>query len=474
MTNYANWFAYYRTRIQAVKTVTSLAFNDLVPGTDYRVGFHTLSNNPTTTFQNIALFDAAQRTAWVQKLFGISITTEQGHAEPRGDGPRRRVLRQRRQRRAGRRRPTRSCSPARRTGTCCSPTASPTSRRCRPRTCRTRTRRCPTLPETVISIPALVPGQPWPPLLRRRLRGATNNSAADYATYYWVTDLRTSGGQPKNNVPGSDRDPATWQHLQLRRAVARHRGQARRPATSRTPRSSSPPARSSGRSRSRPSTSPTSRGSTTSGTRRSTAAAASSTRSRPRSCAPAWARSWPTSRTRPGPRRAPPSTSVKLSGTNNYVYRVGFEPGWSGSLTKVQIDPKTGKEVLAIWNAADQLTTQVTKTVADARAVVHQPAGSSPATRPARRSRSSGTSCRNLQDSFAPGKPTRGKALVAYLRGSAENEGTEAGKFRAAGQGAGRHRQLVAGLRRRAERSRTRRSTTPATRPGRRRCRGRR
>ena len=102
MTNYANWFAYYRTRIQAVKTVTSLAFNDLTPGTDYRVGFHTLSNTPTTTFQNIGLFDAAQRKAWVQKLFGVAITLEKDTPNLDAMVARWRVLRQRRQRRPGR------------------------------------------------------------------------------------------------------------------------------------------------------------------------------------------------------------------------------------------------------------------------------------------------------------------------------------------------------------------------------------
>ena len=71
----------------------------------------------------------------------------------------------------------------------------------------------PALPEAVISIPALVPGQPWPPLYIEGSAAATNNSAADYATYYWVTDLRTSGATAKNNVPGGDSDPATWQHL---------------------------------------------------------------------------------------------------------------------------------------------------------------------------------------------------------------------------------------------------------------------
>src|SRR5205814_374115 len=46
MTNYANWFAYYRTRILAVKTVTSLSFTAL--DDQYRVGFATMSNGATT------------------------------------------------------------------------------------------------------------------------------------------------------------------------------------------------------------------------------------------------------------------------------------------------------------------------------------------------------------------------------------------------------------------------------------------
>ncbi len=69
MTNYANWFAYYRTRIQAVKTVTSLAFTEL--NSSYRVGFHNLFN--LASFINIADFDAAQKTAWFTQLFDIQI-----------------------------------------------------------------------------------------------------------------------------------------------------------------------------------------------------------------------------------------------------------------------------------------------------------------------------------------------------------------------------------------------------------------
>ncbi len=79
MTNYANWFAYYRTRVQAVKSVTSLVFNQL--DNTYSVGFETLSNGLTTstaqsdpaTFVNPAPFDAAQKAAWFQQLFAITI-----------------------------------------------------------------------------------------------------------------------------------------------------------------------------------------------------------------------------------------------------------------------------------------------------------------------------------------------------------------------------------------------------------------
>ena len=250
----------------------------------------------------------------MQKLFGVSITLEPGHAEPRRHGPRRRVLRQRRQRRAGRvDRPDRAVLPEelahavhRRHH---QPADGPDQGRAEPGQDGAGAARDRDLDPGADSRPAVAAA-----VTSRTSAASTNNSAADYATYYWVTDLRTVGRQRKNNVPGSDRDPATWQHLNFAALSLGTEGKLP-PATSRTPRNRSPPARSSGRSRSRPSTSPTSRGSTTSGTPRSTAAAASSTRSRRTSCAPAWARSWTTSRTRPARGPAPRFDSVNLSGT---------------------------------------------------------------------------------------------------------------------------------------------------------------
>ena len=51
MTNFANWFTYYRTRMQTMKSAITLAFNSIMPTSvvspskfDYRVGFATLSS----------------------------------------------------------------------------------------------------------------------------------------------------------------------------------------------------------------------------------------------------------------------------------------------------------------------------------------------------------------------------------------------------------------------------------------------
>jgi hypothetical protein len=74
MTNYSNWFAYYRTRVLAAKTTTAIAFN-IIDNT-YRAGFHTM-NTPGTNWLNMADFDAAQRIAWYNMLFSIPITAGQ-------------------------------------------------------------------------------------------------------------------------------------------------------------------------------------------------------------------------------------------------------------------------------------------------------------------------------------------------------------------------------------------------------------
>jgi type IV pilus assembly protein PilY1 len=279
----------------------------------------------------------------------------------------------------------------------------------------------------VTSIPALVPGQPWPPLFIEGSAAATNNSAADYATYYWVTDLRSSGATAKNNVPGGDSDPATWQHLNFAalslgtegKLAAGNQADTEKQLAAGSLEWSQP--------------FPTVNKPDESGVddlwhaainghgRFVNAKSADELRAGMGAILADIAN-------QPGTRAGAGLTGVKLSGTSNYVYRVGFDKGWSGSLIKVRIDSKTGKET-PIWNAADQLTTQVTKSAAvpepwftNRRVVTRDETGKAVPFL--------WDSLPNLQDSFAPGKPTRGKALVAYLRGSSTNEGTETGKLR--------------------------------------------
>jgi type IV pilus assembly protein PilY1 len=73
MTNFANWFTYYRTRMQMMKTSTSLAFSSV--GDNFRVGYMSINNNTRNNasnpgdFLNITTFDASQKASWYNKLF---------------------------------------------------------------------------------------------------------------------------------------------------------------------------------------------------------------------------------------------------------------------------------------------------------------------------------------------------------------------------------------------------------------------
>lgn len=76
MTNYANWWAYYRTRMQMMKTSTSRAFSsldsdaDIAAGTTrYRVGYLTLNNNTNADFVNVKDFDGTQKFTWFTRMF---------------------------------------------------------------------------------------------------------------------------------------------------------------------------------------------------------------------------------------------------------------------------------------------------------------------------------------------------------------------------------------------------------------------
>jgi type IV pilus assembly protein PilY1 len=77
MTNFANWYAYYRTRIQMMKSAAGRAFISI--DDTYRVGFITIkpfadtSKNSGTVdsskYLRIANFDAVQKDAWYKKFY---------------------------------------------------------------------------------------------------------------------------------------------------------------------------------------------------------------------------------------------------------------------------------------------------------------------------------------------------------------------------------------------------------------------
>jgi len=70
-TNYANWHAYYRTRLLMMKTASGRAFADV--DERYRVGLDRINNrNNSNVMVNIDQFDDAQRDTWYTRLYGMS------------------------------------------------------------------------------------------------------------------------------------------------------------------------------------------------------------------------------------------------------------------------------------------------------------------------------------------------------------------------------------------------------------------
>jgi type IV pilus assembly protein PilY1 len=81
MTNFGNWFAYYRTRMQMAKTSIGRAF--LTLGSDFRVGYMTI-NFSTSDYLAVADFNTTaggQKNQWFTKLYA---TTPSGSTPLRG------------------------------------------------------------------------------------------------------------------------------------------------------------------------------------------------------------------------------------------------------------------------------------------------------------------------------------------------------------------------------------------------------
>lgn len=79
MTNYANWFTYYHTRMSMMKSGVSRAFKGI--DNKYRVGFNVINDtngNPYTgatdgsRFLHIDIFELAHKNSWYTKLFAVN------------------------------------------------------------------------------------------------------------------------------------------------------------------------------------------------------------------------------------------------------------------------------------------------------------------------------------------------------------------------------------------------------------------
>ncbi|CAG0934713.1 Type IV pilus biogenesis factor PilY1 [Rhodocyclaceae bacterium] len=202
MTNFANWWTYYHTRMQAMKSATTLAFSPL--SNQFRVGYMSINNNTGSDFHNPAQFETTEKAAWFNKLT---------KADPSSSTPLRRALSTVGRLYAGKLSSVNSVS-----------AADPMQYSCQRN-------------YTILSTDGYWNESTLPPDLSGTAVGdqdsdqgrpffdgnSTSNTLADVAAYYYKTDLRTSGlgncsgalgGDVCNNeVPADTVDTATHQHM---------------------------------------------------------------------------------------------------------------------------------------------------------------------------------------------------------------------------------------------------------------------
>ena len=427
MTNFANWFAYYRTRVMAAKTAASRAFGNL--DNKFRVGYGVF-NFSGYRWLNVTDFDAGStaRANWYTNLFATTVS---------GGTP--------------------TFAALTRVGEYFRGASSPIAYSCQKNWHVLFTdgyandtsgisgpasgvnvdgNNVPNpLPvpassaDAVVNYDAsLVPGSPWPWKYREGTTAQTN-TLADISTYYWVTDLKTAGATATNNVPASVVDPASWQHLNFAAISFGSRGTLDSSNQSAT-------------------LSSIGSGSTRWPTWVSNGPeavddlwhAAVNARGRfvnasnPDELAMGLSQILRDIANQGGSRVGVGFTKTTLSGTANFVYKVRFEPGWGGSLRKVYVDPTSGNETgVVAWNAADRLAALLTPSGADPTPWLSD----KPATARKIVTMSGSSAVPFRWDNLSPaqraslyGDTARQKLAVEFLRGSSANEGLELGKFR--------------------------------------------
>lgn len=68
ITNFGNWWTYYRTRMQMAKSSTTLAFSPI--DDKYRIGFSQINSDPAGL--NVSTYNSTQKSAWFTKLLAAN------------------------------------------------------------------------------------------------------------------------------------------------------------------------------------------------------------------------------------------------------------------------------------------------------------------------------------------------------------------------------------------------------------------
>ncbi len=460
MTNFANWFAYYRSRILAAKTVSTRAFANL--DNNYRVGFGVFTDsrgNPIGT-NTLPVTDftigSTARADWYQSLIDV---------DPANGTP--------------------TFAAMARVGEYFSGTSTPIQYSCQKNwhvlftdgyANNTSGISGPTAGKSFdtgsmpaawpapssglngdkanVRDPSLTPGAAWPYKYRE---GSSTDSQkptlADIALYYWMADLKTSGATATNDVPISTvppianldeyaisvADPASWQHVNFAAISFGARGTLDVSDQKATlmKLSTTPPATPNLRWPAWVNNGPAAVDdlwhAAVNGRGRFVNAA------NPDQLGSGLARILNDVAKAQGARVGVGFVSATL-GPDTYVYKASFEQGWVGVVKKVAIDPTTGDESgFVAWSAADLLGSLLTPSVADptpwlsdkpatARKVVTINSATGLAV-PFRLANLSGP-----QQLTLGGDATRQQLVVEYLRGSNVNESDDIlGRFRVRG-----------------------------------------
>lgn len=200
MTNFANWWTYYHSRMQSMKSSAALAFGAV--GNNRRVGYMSINNNTGTDFLNLDTFENRTSPAYNQKTNWFNKLTA---AIPNNSTPLRSALSKAGKLYAGKYNPINSQGTSLNGVT----TVDPVQYSCQRNFTILSTDGFWNETTTPTKLDGTEIGDQDGNLLKEKLDGnATPNTLADVAAYYFKTDLRTgtTGANECKSYSGTNAD----------------------------------------------------------------------------------------------------------------------------------------------------------------------------------------------------------------------------------------------------------------------------